>query len=88
MHLSPVELEALLSEKGVNIPGDSPVDKTHSPGEDSATTLVSEPGDVAMGDAENNEADEIPVIDLDVGRGIYWTNWPSELPAPETMQLM
>ena len=63
-------------------------DKMHSPGEDSATTLVSEHGDVAMGDADitHEGPDDIPVIDLDLGKGMYWTSWPSELPGPETFE--
>ncbi|KZV75415.1 hypothetical protein PENSPDRAFT_89785 [Peniophora sp. CONT] len=80
------ELEALLSGKNINVPSEN----SHSPGEDSATTLVSEPGDIAMGDADsiNDGPDEIPVIDLDLGTSMYWTTWPSELPAPETVQLL
>ncbi|VDC06881.1 unnamed protein product [Peniophora sp. CBMAI 1063] len=85
------ELEAILSGKDAGfLSSESPLeeDKMHSPGEDSATTLVSEPGDVAMGDADltNDGSDDIPVIDLDLGKGVYWTTWPSELPEPETVE--
>lgn len=85
------ELEALLSGNDYDVPaGSSVTDKTLSSGEGSATNLVSEPGDIAMGDAEsmNGGSDDIPVIDLDLSRGMIWTTWPSELPGPESVQLL
>ena len=84
-----MELEALLTGKDCSIAVEGS-DKMHSPGEDSSTTLVSEHGDVAMADTEptNDAPDDIPVIDLDLdtGRGMYWTTWPTDLPSPETVQ--